>query len=173
MEIVARSIILGYTVISGTWVIQLVLNLNYLNYALHPCLPRPTTAAFPAGEEMLIATNERGKHHVSNTSWFRPLMLPRELLSHSGDEMCLFMVWRAFQSLEPSLSLLLRSLKKKSSDSNKKLRKLSWWPNMESQDEGHKIVCYLPDVLTKCIILLNQSSFWTLHRKGNASEERY
>jgi len=22
-------------------------------------------------------------------SWFSPLMLPRELLSHSGDEMCL------------------------------------------------------------------------------------
>lgn len=71
---------------------QLVLNVNYLNYALHPCLPRPTAAAFPARAEMLIATNERENHHLSKASWFSPLILPRELLSHSGDEMCLFMV---------------------------------------------------------------------------------
>lgn len=48
-----------------------------------PLFPNPTAAAFPPRAATFIAAKE--EHHVSDTA----LTLPREILSHPGDEMCL------------------------------------------------------------------------------------
>lgn len=121
----------------------------------------PTAAAFPPRN----AYCNKWERNSSHTSQGAPVPWWRWDVSLT--------VWLAFQNFKPSLSLLLMSFIKEPSESNKKLRKLSWWPNMDSQVEGYKILYYLPDVLTKCIIILNQISFWTPCRRGIASGEKH
>lgn len=138
--------------------------LRNLNYSLQLCsggslvptalFPQPAAAAFPPRN----AYCNKHERHSSHTSQGSPVPPWRGDFS--------LIVWQAFKL---SLSLLLMSFIMEPSEPNKKLRKLSWWPNMDSQVESYKILFYLPDIVTKHEIVLNQNAFWTQCRRGITS----
>lgn len=143
---------------------------------VHPSLYHPNDAL-----QLCRSGSPVPRTHCSSFSTQKCILqqVGEKLLSHFPGSSCPIVEMRCLSHGLTSLpelqakSILLMSFIKEPSESNKKLRKLSWWPNMDSQVEGYKILYYLPDVLTKCIIILNQISFWTPCRRGIASGEKH